>query len=217
MAANGSSRRSFTRVSATIPTVLVTAAVMKLAGAEKHIAFSSPLGFLALERNGTQQTFEPLNLQAALCTHLVYSDQGGNLQGNAFGIVRWGDRWCLPAVRLLMELFQSGPPALGGCVFVRPITAFCPDDPRISNPNSPLTIDVHGHVFNGSDIQIERYISLVRARQTPALKDLGEILQEVGWAVAPSGAQEISVLRQINQRLSAGCGPAEFERLHIAQ
>jgi len=46
MAAKGSSRRSFTRVSATIPMALVTAAVMKLAGAEKHIAFCSPLGFL---------------------------------------------------------------------------------------------------------------------------------------------------------------------------
>jgi len=118
--------------------------------------------------------------------------------------------------QIINGALSIGATSLGGCVFVRPITAFCPDDPRISNPNSPLTIDVHGHVFNGSDIQIERYITLVRARQTPALKDLGEILQEVGWEVAPSGAQEISVLRQINQRLSAGCGPAEFERLHIA-
>ena len=118
--------------------------------------------------------------------------------------------------QIINGALSIGVTSLGGCVFVRPITAFCPDDPRISNPNSPLTIDVHGHVFNGSDIQIERYITLVRARQTPALKDLGEILQEVGWEVAPSGAQEISVLRQINQRLSAGCGPGEFERLHIA-
>src|SRR5262245_10911586 len=28
---------------------------------------------------------------------------------------------------------------------------FCPDDPRISDPRSPLTIDTHCHVFNGTD------------------------------------------------------------------
>lgn len=105
---------------------------------------------------------------------------------------------------------------LTGCVLVRPLSAFCPDDPRISSPKTPLTIDVHGHVFNGSDIQIERYISLVRARQTPALANLGTILQEVGWSVAPSGAQETAALREINQALSAGCGPGAFEAMHVA-
>jgi amidohydrolase family protein len=109
-----------------------------------------------------------------------------------------------------------GASQLSGCVLVRPLTAFCPDDPRISNPKTPLTIDVHGHVFNGTDIQIERYISLVRARQTPALANLGTILQEVGWSVAPSGAQETAALREINQALSAGCGPGAFEAMHVA-
>ena len=34
------------------------------------------------------------------------------------------------------------------------VAALCPADPTISNSASPLTIDVHAHFFNGSDLQI---------------------------------------------------------------
>jgi hypothetical protein len=113
--------------------------------------------------------------------------------------------------QMIRGTISLGATALGGCAFVRPINLFCPDDPRISDPNTPLTIDVHAHVFNGSDIQVERYITLIRK-----LKELGQILQEVGWSIAPNGAEEASVLRGINQQLSAGCGPRDFERIHVA-
>ena len=109
-----------------------------------------------------------------------------------------------------------GASTLSGCVLVNPLTAFCPDDPRISNPKTPLTIDVHGHVFNGTDIQIERYISKVRGRKDASLANLGAVLQQVGWSVAPSGATEIAALQEINQALSAGCGRNTFETIHIA-
>jgi Amidohydrolase len=101
--------------------------------------------------------------------------------------------------------------SLGGCAtFVSPITAFCPDDPRISDPHSPLTIDVHAHVFNGTDVPVERFITLVQH-----LPGLGAILAAVDWALAPTGAQEIAVLRQINQLLSTGCGPGAFQRVFL--
>jgi hypothetical protein len=101
---------------------------------------------------------------------------------------------------------------LGGCAtFVSPITAFCPDDPRISDPRSPLTIDVHAHVFNGTDVPVERFITLVQH-----LPGLGAILAAVDWALAPTGSQEIAVLRQINQLLSTGCGPGAFQRVFLA-
>src|SRR5215813_6632781 len=106
--------------------------------------------------------------------------------------------------------FSAAAAALSGCAsWVKPLTFFCPDDPRVSNPNTPLTIDVHAHVFNGTDIPVERFITLVH--KIPAL---GEVLQEVGWAVVPTGAQEISALRAINQQLSTGCGPDEFRRIY---
>jgi hypothetical protein len=119
--------------------------------------------------------------------------------------------------QMIHGALATGATSLGGCAtFVSPITAFCPDDPRISDPNSLLTIDTHCHVFNGTDIPVERYITLVQGLTTPILKYLGEILQEVSWETAPTGAQEISVLRQINQLLSAGCRPGEFENVHVA-
>ena len=100
--------------------------------------------------------------------------------------------------------------ALSGCAsWVKPLTFFCPNDPRISNPHTPLTIDVHAHVFNGTDIPVERFITLVHG--IPAL---GEVLQQVSWPVVPTGAEEIAVLRGINQQLSDGCGPNEFQRIH---
>lgn len=100
--------------------------------------------------------------------------------------------------------------ALSGCAsWVKPLTFFCPNDPRISNPLTPLTIDVHAHVFNGTDIPVERIATLLQG--IPAL---GEVLQEVGWAVVPTGTQEIAVLNEINRQLSAGCGPNEFQAIY---
>jgi hypothetical protein len=113
--------------------------------------------------------------------------------------------------QLINGAFSVATAGLSGCAsLVRPITVFCPDDPRISDPNTPLTIDVHAHVFNGTDIQVERYITLVQG-----LPAFGQILQQANWSRAPSGAQETSVLREINQQLSAGCRPGTFERIHV--
>lgn len=89
---------------------------------------------------------------------------------------------------------------LSGCGrFATPDAPLSADDPRISNPNGPLTIDVHAHVFNGTDIPVERYITLVRARTQPVLKGLGGILEEAVNAVAPNGTAELEILRELNR------------------
>jgi hypothetical protein len=89
---------------------------------------------------------------------------------------------------------------LGGCGrFSHPDAPLKVDDPRISNPKSPLTIDVHAHVFNGTDIPIERYLTLVRARTDTALTGLGEMLEEVVNAIAPDGEYELKLLRKLNE------------------
>ena len=125
------------------------------------------------------------------------------------------------ATRQTRRQVMSGALALGasnlsGCALVGPLNAFCPDDPRISNPTTPLTIDVHGHVFNGTDIPIAPYIKYVRGREDPSLADLGDILQDVNWAFAPSGAEEIAALQEISQALRASCGRNTFESIHVA-
>ena len=76
---------------------------------------------------------------------------------------------------MITGALSAGALGLGGCAsLVRPVTVFCPNDPRISDPRSHLTIDVHAHVFNGSDVQVERDMTLVQARHTPVLRYLGQ-------------------------------------------
>jgi hypothetical protein len=91
--------------------------------------------------------------------------------------------------------------SLSGCGrFARPDPPLSADDPKISSPNSPLTIDVHAHVFNGTDIPVERYITLVRARTDSRLRGLGEILDYAVEAIAPDGELELAYLRKLNNR-----------------
>jgi hypothetical protein len=90
---------------------------------------------------------------------------------------------------------------LSGCGrFAHPDPPLSANDPKISNPNSPLTIDVHAHVFNGTDIPVERYITLVRARTDSRLDGLGEILDYAVNAIAPDGELEFTYLRELNNR-----------------
>ena len=45
--------------------------------------------------------------------------------------------------------------ATSGCATQPPL---CADDPGLASGTSPLTIDVHAHVFNGSDLQIKEFL-----------------------------------------------------------
>ena len=86
---------------------------------------------------------------------------------------------------------------LSGCSI--PITPFCPTDPTISDPTTPLTIDVHAHVFNGSDLQIEGFLTRILARDDPdTYRTAAELLAEIGRNFAPTAAQEIAELQRID-------------------
>ncbi|WP_154660880.1 amidohydrolase family protein [Microvirga lotononidis] len=47
---------------------------------------------------------------------------------------------------------------------------------------------------------------------TPALKYLGEILQEVGWHIAPSGTDELALLQEISKQMRAECNAGRIEQ-----
>lgn len=89
--------------------------------------------------------------------------------------------------------------SLSGCeIFRREIEPWCSNDPRITDPAVPLAIDSHVHVFNGSDLQVNAFLS--RARH---IKGLGPILQKLAWAGAPTGDEELEELVRIADRLKA--------------
>ena len=87
--------------------------------------------------------------------------------------------------------------SLGLSACSTPITPFCPTDPTISDPSAPLTIDVHAHVFNGSDLQIGGFFEWILGVNNPSLKDFGKILAALGRDFAPSAAEELSELQRI--------------------
>lgn len=91
---------------------------------------------------------------------------------------------------------------LSGCSI--PITPFCPTDPTISDPATPLTIDIHAHVFNGSDLQIKNFLLRILGRKDPDTYRLAaELLEEAGRNFAPSGAQELAELQRIDEILKS--------------
>ena len=104
------------------------------------------------------------------------------------------------AIRTLASI--GGASFLGGCpLFVRPVTAFCPNDPSITDPNGPLSIDIHTHVFNGSDLPIRAFFERILMTDKPWLKPLGAVLQEIAWSAAPNANQELTALFKISDAL----------------
>ena len=64
---------------------------------------------------------------------------------------------------------------LQGCAtFVKPMTAFCSSDPRITDPDLPLAIDMHAHVFNGTDLQVKAFFGRVRETVNSSTKRLAK-------------------------------------------
>ena len=100
-----------------------------------------------------------------------------------------------------------GAGSLMGCAswFRRDPVPVCPQSPDVSLPGGPLTIDAHCHVFNGTDLQVQAFFSMVAVKQSGALgagaKLLGSILQELVWSFAPNGDDELAELKEIAQAL----------------
>src|SRR5439155_22303869 len=66
-----------------------------------------------------------------------------------------------------------------------------------------VPVDVHAHLFNGTDLQVERFLSRVIAPSLPApLRPvfllLGPVLQAAAWKTAPNGAAELVKLREFD-------------------
>lgn len=98
--------------------------------------------------------------------------------------------------RALLRALAALP--LTSCAAVDPI---CPTDPSVSLPTGPLTIDAHCHVFNGTDLQVEKFLTLVAFRQQGALGEgarvMGSILQGLGWTFAPDRKRELAALQDV--------------------
>lgn len=65
------------------------------------------------------------------------------------------------------------------------------------NLSAPLTIDVHCHFFNGTDIQLERFIQKVPDANEGNLVavDAAPLVEKINWAVAPKGKSEMKKLQ----------------------
>src|SRR4051812_45602080 len=89
----------------------------------------------------------------------------------------------------------------GRSFFRRAPAAQCPNDSTISSDALPLTIDVHAHVFNGSDLQVKAFFERIIVKQDGELArgaaELGNILQDLGWEFAPSAADELKMLEAL--------------------
>jgi hypothetical protein len=79
----------------------------------------------------------------------------------------------------------------------------CPTDPIWHSPKSPLAIDIHAHVFNATDLQVRDFIARVAGRQAPGglatlAKYLGGVLRFLSWHAAPTGKDEMRMLRKLS-------------------
>lgn len=96
------------------------------------------------------------------------------------------------------------------------IARLCPNDPSISNRTTPLTIDVHAHFFNGSDLQIRKFLSATtvgpKSELRPIVDGAGALLQILGWSLAPNAKQEMRTIARYADALKSCEGPEQLRR-----
>ncbi len=79
----------------------------------------------------------------------------------------------------------------GGCR--SPIDPINPDDPKLTDPTTPFTADVHTHVFNAVDVQTALIFEKVLEHDHPELQVFGPLLGDLG-NFAPSVKDENEAL-----------------------
>jgi hypothetical protein len=64
---------------------------------------------------------------------------------------------------------------------------------------APLTIDAHCHIFNGTDLQVKKFLIEVveKGQDSEAIKIAADLLQDANWDLAPDGKDELRVLKQL--------------------
>jgi hypothetical protein len=99
-----------------------------------------------------------------------------------------------PYRRLFLQnaALAGGAALTSGCVRHIPTSALPAPDPGV-----PLTIDVHCHIFNGTDLQVRDFLAeIVDADgEHPFVTDLAGVLQEFNWKKAPTGLIEVKELK----------------------
>jgi predicted TIM-barrel fold metal-dependent hydrolase len=116
--------------------------------------------------------------------------------------------------------------ALQGCSLFRYAPAdLCPT-PDTPTPRQPLLIDVHAHVFNGTDVQIKDFFERVVLDEESGdlVKHIGGLLQVLAWRLAPDGESELELLNAVDcntltagvQRLRAGAYARAVSALAMA-
>lgn len=118
----------------------------------------------------------------------------------------------------LKGVFAGALMATAGCgtLFRRKdLQPVCPNDPMVSHPAGPLTIDAHCHVFNGTDLQVKAFLSRVAVKQDGALgfasNALGSLLENLAWEYAPTGDEELVKLGEVATALQT-CTTAGYAR-----
>src|SRR5882672_6482688 len=104
---------------------------------------------------------------------------------------------------LLLASLSAALP-LPGCATTQP--PLCPNQRDISDAQSALTIDVHAHVFNGSDLQIQEFLSRVvvghpNSELFPIVQALGGMVQTLAWHLAPDAAAEMRALDAYDKQM----------------
>lgn len=93
---------------------------------------------------------------------------------------------------------------LSGCTM--PDIHLC--ESSISDLSLPLGIDVHSHVFNGTDLQIGEFFGQVVANSVGSelqgiVTAVGSLLQDINWHTAPRASEEIGRLAGLKTIYSA--------------
>jgi hypothetical protein len=92
---------------------------------------------------------------------------------------------------------------LNGCIVQPfPFPKQCPVTPPPPPENDwPLTVDAHCHIFNGTDLQVKLFLTKVEfpagGVEGDALKIAADLLQDAAWDEAPSGKEELKLLKEL--------------------
>lgn len=96
---------------------------------------------------------------------------------------------------------------LAGCCLVPGPEEICPFDPAYTDKDSLLTIDVHAHVFNATDLQVKEFVNRVLTRQGGGIGQVGRyfggVLQSIAWAASPDTADETRELAKLKPAIMA--------------
>lgn len=96
------------------------------------------------------------------------------------------------------SLIASGLSLIPGCCLIPRPNINCLYDSFIPDQQAFL-VDSHAHIFNGSDLQVAKFISLVKGREFTEwqlLRELaGDILQLIVWENAPQAKVELKLIR----------------------